>query len=92
MIVAGFLGGHYPQRKGQLLSLLYLLRAVLFGLMDVLPASEYVVLSFAGCLGLLYLSTVPLTAGLVVDIVGPAYNSTLFGERNGPLSTDTNLN
>jgi predicted MFS family arabinose efflux permease len=77
--LAGWLGGKYPAQKGRLLAAIYFLRAVLFLLMAVLPDHEVIIIVFAGLLGILYLSTVPLTAGLVQDMVGLKYNSTMFG-------------
>eukprot|EP01051_Picozoa_sp_SAG22_P006110 SAG22_NODE_388_length_11295_cov_14.512594_17_plen_183_part_00 len=44
-----------------------------------LEPSAALVLVFSGLLGILYLSTVPLTAGLVVDMFGADFNSTMFG-------------
>jgi predicted MFS family arabinose efflux permease len=45
----------------------------------LLPPSELLVYIFAGSMGLVWLSTVPLTSGLVADIFGPRYMSMLFG-------------
>ena len=73
---AGWLGGVY--RKKYLLSLLYLLRAVLFFAFIQFPVSEASVLIFAAIMGLLWLSTVPLTSGIVAQVFGPRYMGTLF--------------
>jgi len=73
---AGWLGGRY--RKKYLLSLLYLLRAVLFLAFLHVPVSEASVLAFSAALGLLWLSTVPLTGGIVAQVFGPRYMATLF--------------
>ncbi len=73
---AGWLGGLY--RKTYLLSLLYLLRAALFFAFIHLPVTEVSVLVFAAIMGLLWLSTVPLTSGIVAQIFGPRYMGTLF--------------
>jgi predicted MFS family arabinose efflux permease len=43
------------------------------------PKSEASVLIFAAIMGLLWLSTVPLTSGLVAQIFGTRYLTTLFG-------------
>lgn len=43
------------------------------------PKTEAVVLVFASAMGLLWLGTVPLTSGLVAQIFGVRYMSTLFG-------------
>lgn len=75
-LAAGWLGGLY--RKKYLLSLLYLLRAALFLAFIHIPVSEASVLVFAAIMGLLWLSTVPLTSGIVAQIFGPRYMATLF--------------
>jgi predicted MFS family arabinose efflux permease len=43
------------------------------------PKTEAVVMLFAAALGLLWLGTIPLTSGLVAQIFGVRYLSTLFG-------------
>jgi predicted MFS family arabinose efflux permease len=43
------------------------------------PPSELMIYAFAGAMGLLWLSTVPLTSGLVGQIFGMRYMSMLFG-------------
>jgi predicted MFS family arabinose efflux permease len=74
---AGVLGGRYVKKN--LLALLYLARAVVFLVFILAPKTEASVLIFGAALGLLWLSTVPLTSGLVATIFGPAYMSMLFG-------------
>lgn len=74
---AGVLGGKYP--KKYLLSSLYFARAAIMAGFVLLPPSEILVYVFAATMGLVWLSTVPLTGGLVADIYGPRYMSTLFG-------------
>lgn len=73
---AGWLGGRF--RKKRLLSLLYLARAGLFLVFLQVPLGEVSVLAFAAVLGLLWLSTVPLTSGIVAQVFGPRYMGTLF--------------
>ncbi len=73
---AGWLGGRF--RKKYLLSVLYLLRAGLFLAFIQFPVTETSVLVFSAVLGLLWLSTVPLTSGIVAQIFGPRYMGTLF--------------
>lgn len=75
--ISGVLGGHYPKRI--LLSLLYFSRAIILALFVLLPATPTVVFLFAIGMGLLWLSTVPLTNGLVVVMFGTRYMATLFG-------------
>jgi predicted MFS family arabinose efflux permease len=76
-LLAGYLGGRY--RKKYLLSGIYLARAVAIILFMLAPKSELGVWIFAACFGFLWLSTVPLTSGLVGDIFGARYLATLFG-------------
>jgi len=76
-LLAGYLGGRY--RKKYLLSFIYLARAVaILGLLYG-PKTEATVFGFASLFGLLWLSTVPLTSGVVGDIFGARYLATLFG-------------
>ncbi|HEY9538880.1 MAG TPA: MFS transporter [Kiloniellaceae bacterium] len=74
---AGLLGGRYS--KKYLLSLLYLLRAIAIALFVLLPISPVSVLVFAAVIGLLWLSTVPLTSGLVAQFFGTRHMAMLFG-------------
>ena len=74
---AGVLGGRFSKRY--LLSLLYLTRAVIMAAFVLLPASVLSVYFFAAAMGLVWLSTVPLTSGLVAVIYGPRHMSMLFG-------------
>jgi predicted MFS family arabinose efflux permease len=71
------LGGRRSKRK--LLSGIYLARAVVIVLFITLPPTPLVVLSFAALMGVLWLSTVPLTSGLVAVMFGTRYLGTLFG-------------
>lgn len=74
---AGVLGG--KRSKKYLLSFIYGARAVVIAVFVLLPMTEISVLIFAFAMGLLWLSTVPLTSGLVAQIFGPRYMATLFG-------------
>jgi len=74
---AGVLGGRLPKRY--LLSAIYTLRSaaiLVFLLAPLTPLSVYV---FSCAMGLLWLSTVPLTSGLVAEIFGVRYLSMLGG-------------
>jgi predicted MFS family arabinose efflux permease len=75
--VAGVLGGRLS--KKYCLSFLYLARSVVILVFIMLPLSVGSALLFAAAMGLLWLSTVPLTSGLVAQIFGPRYMATLFG-------------
>ena len=74
---AGYFGGLYSKKN--LLAYIYLLRAVAIGLFMVLPITPMSVYLFAAAMGSLWLGTVPLTNGLVAQIFGVKYLSTLFG-------------
>ena len=74
---AGILGGRFS--KKYCLSLLYLSRGLLFTAFILVPTTAASVLIFSALMGLLWLSTVPLTSGIVAQIFGPKYFSTLFG-------------
>jgi MFS family permease len=76
-LLAGYLGGRLP--KQLLLATIYLSRAVAIGLFMLFPVTEITAYIFAGAMGLLWLSTVPLTAGLVSLFFGPRYMGMLYG-------------
>src|SRR5262245_5054754 len=74
---AGVLGGRFLKKN--VLTILYLLRSLVFLLFILLPLSNFTVLAFGALLGFLWLSTVPLTSGLIGTVFGPAYMSMLYG-------------
>jgi MFS family permease len=76
-LAAGYIGQHYS--KPIFLSLIYLARAVVIALFVLLPVTQLSVLVFASAIGLLWLSTVPPTSGLVAIMFGPKYMGTLMG-------------
>lgn len=76
-LAAGILGGKFS--KKYLLSGLYFTRAVAIAIYVMLPPTVVSTLVFAGVMGLLWLSTVPLTSGLVAQMFGPRYMGMLFG-------------
>jgi predicted MFS family arabinose efflux permease len=65
--------------KRLLLSGIYFSRAIAFLLFVMLPISTLSVLVFGALLGLLWLSTVPLTSGLVALMFGTRHAGMLFG-------------
>jgi len=73
---AGYLGGRFSKRR--ILSYIYASRALLFSAFILLPASEATVLIFGATMGLLWLSTVPVTSALVAQVFGARYMGTLF--------------
>ncbi len=74
---SGVLGGRFS--KKYLLSLLYASRVVVITIYVTVPATVTTTLVFSGFMGLLWLSTVPLTSGIVAQIFGPRYMGMLFG-------------
>ncbi|MES2743711.1 MAG: MFS transporter [Pseudomonadota bacterium] len=74
---AGKLGGRLPKRY--LLSAIYLSRAVVIGLFLLAPLSPWSVYVFAAAMGLLWLSTVPLTNGIIAAVFGVKHLSMLAG-------------
>jgi predicted MFS family arabinose efflux permease len=73
----GWLGGRYT--KKYLLSSLYFIRAVAIALFILAPLSPWSVYIFAATIGFLWLGTVPLTNGLIAQVFGVQYLSTLGG-------------
>jgi MFS family permease len=76
-ISVGWLSGVYPRRY--LLALNYFLRAVFIAAFVLLPASTVTTLLFGAGMGLLWLSTVPPTSGLVSLMFGTRWLATLYG-------------
>jgi MFS family permease len=76
-IAAGWLSGLMPKRY--ILSLIYFGRAVAILVYIMLPPSAAGTLIFGAVMGLLWLSTVPPTSGLVVTMFGTRWLAMLFG-------------
>lgn len=74
---AGILSTRVSQRN--LLSFIYFARAVAIALFVTLPITGTSVMLFATTMGLLWLSTVPLTSGLIALMFGTRFMATLFG-------------
>ena len=74
---AGWLGGKYS--KPHLLMWLYGLRGIAIIAFLLLPLSAWTVYAFGVIMGLLWLSTVPLTNGIVANMFGVKYLSMLSG-------------
>lgn len=75
--MSGSLAAWLPKRY--ILAVIYLGRAVAIALFMLLPLSTPMVLLFSAVIGLLWLSTVPPTSGLVVVMFGTRYVATLYG-------------
>ncbi len=80
-IAGSFLSGAYGQRwsKKSGLSSIYFLRAITIAALLLAPKTEVTIYLFAGAMGILWLSTVPLTTGIVAQVFGVRYMATLFG-------------
>ena len=74
---AGWLGGKYS--KPHLLMWLYGLRGIAIIAFLLLPLSAWTIYAFGVIMGLLWLSTVPLTNGIVANMFGVKYLSMLSG-------------
>jgi MFS family permease len=75
--LAGQSGKYIEKRRG--LSLIYFARAIVFSGFLLLPMTPAVVVGLCMILGLFWLSTVPLTSGLVATFFGTQWMSMLFG-------------
>ncbi|MFX4223103.1 MAG: MFS transporter [Thalassobaculum sp.] len=80
-IVGSFASGMAGQRwsKKVGLSTIYFARALVITALLLAPKTELTIYLFAGAMGLLWLSTVPLTTGIVAQVFGVRYMATLFG-------------
>jgi predicted MFS family arabinose efflux permease len=74
---AGVYGGYYSKRYG--LAFIYFTRSLVITAFLLLPVSPASTVLFAAAMGLLWLSTVPLTMGLVTVMFGTRYMATLYG-------------
>jgi len=74
---AGRLGARH--RKPMLLSVIYALRGVVIGIFLLAPLSAWSTWLFAAAMGLLWLSTVPLTNGTIASQFGVRHLSMLSG-------------
>jgi len=76
-ITAGWLSGRVPKRY--ILSANYVIRSLAVTAFILLPASPVATLIFGAVMGLMWLSTVPPTSGLVAVMFGTRWLSMLFG-------------
>lgn len=80
-IIGSFASGAAGQRwskKGGL-AFIYFTRALVITALLMAPKTELTIYLFASAMGLLWLSTVPLTSGIVAQVFGVRYMATLFG-------------
>ncbi len=73
----GWLGSRVPKRY--ILSAIYFSRSVVILLFILLPLSTVTIYAFAIAIGLLWLSTVPPTNGIVAQVFGVRYMAMLSG-------------
>ena len=76
-LAAGSLGQRYS--KAFLLSLLYGVRGLVILGFILLPQNSSMTIVFGCLMGLLWLSTIPLTSGIVMSQFGTKHSGTLFG-------------
>ena len=75
--VAGIVGQRFSMKST--LAVIYFGRSVVIAGLLVAPVSEITIYVFATAMGFLWLSTVPLTTGIVAQIFGLKFMATLFG-------------
>lgn len=76
-LIVGQLGARFP--KPYILSTIYAMRAVVIFVFISFPITPASVIVFSFVMGLLWLTTVPLTSALVATMFGPRYIGTLYG-------------
>jgi MFS family permease len=75
--LSGVIGGKREKRVP--LSLIYLLRSIAVTAFILLPITPVTTIIFTATIGFLWLSTVPLTMGLITVMFGTRYMATLYG-------------
>lgn len=80
-VVGAFFFGKLSDRYGKknLLTVIYLGRALLMSLLLIVPINDVTAILFGICMGMLWLATVPLTSGIVAQVFGIRHFSMLFG-------------
>ena len=76
-LASGYLGNRMPKRY--ILSIIYFARALSIAVFITLPASPTTTVIYGAVTGLLWLSTVPPTSGLVAVMFGTRWLAMLFG-------------
>ena len=76
-LASGWLGNLMPKRY--LLSIIYLLRALAILAFIIFPISAFSAIAFGAFMGLLWLSTVPPTNGIIALMFGTRWFTTLAG-------------
>lgn len=80
-IIGSFMAGWLASymRKSRMLACIYLLRSVVMVGFIMIEPTPLSAITFGAMMGLLWLSTVPLTSSLIVVFFGPAFLSMLYG-------------
>lgn len=80
-IFGSLLSGMYGQWRSKKLGLsfIYSARALTIYVLLIVPKTELTIYLFAAVMGILWLSTVPLTTGVVAQVFGVRYMATLYG-------------
>ncbi|HLO75212.1 MAG TPA: MFS transporter [Magnetospirillum sp.] len=78
-VIGTYTAGRLRLRPKYVLSAIYLARAVATFAFVMGPKNEITLLAYAAIMGLLWLSTVPPTTGLIAGLFGPRYIGMLFG-------------
>ncbi|MCW5772285.1 MAG: MFS transporter [Rhodospirillaceae bacterium] len=76
-VIAGYAGVRWPKRLG--LATIYFARSVITVLFILLPLTPATAMIYGSVMGVLWLSTMPLTQGLVLQFFGLRWLATLFG-------------
>lgn len=74
---AGAAGQRWSKKGG--LSTIYFARSIAILALLMAPKTELTIYLFSAVMGILWLSTVPLTTGIVAQVFGVRYMATLFG-------------
>jgi predicted MFS family arabinose efflux permease len=75
--LSGLAGQRWPKKNG--LVVIYTLRAAAIAALLLADKSASAIYLFAAVMGILWLSTVPLTSGIVAQVFGLRFMATLFG-------------
>jgi MFS family permease len=75
-LLSGVVGQRWAKKYG--LSFIYFARSVITVWLLLSPKTELTILVFAAMMGALWLSTVPLTSGIVAQVFGLRYMATLY--------------
>jgi MFS family permease len=75
--LSGLAGQRWPKKNG--LVVIYSLRALAIACLLLAAKTPATIYAFAAVMGILWLSTVPLTSGIVAQVFGLRFMATLFG-------------